>query len=69
MGAAQFLIDTSTLARLLGGNTEQYGGDQAVVATTAELQGLPLLHRDHDFTCVAAVTGQAMQWYGPEAGK
>lgn len=30
---------------------------------------IDLLHRDHDFTCVAPVTGQAMQWYGPEAGK
>jgi predicted nucleic acid-binding protein len=40
-----------------------------LVAATAELQGLTLLHRDHDFDCIAAVTGQALQWYGPEAGK
>ena len=40
-----------------------------LIAATAELQGLTLLHRDHDFDCVAAVTGQAMQWYGPESGK
>jgi predicted nucleic acid-binding protein len=40
-----------------------------VVAATAELQGLTLLHRDRDFKCVTAVTGQALQWYGPEAGK
>ncbi|MER5424596.1 PIN domain nuclease [Streptosporangium roseum] len=40
-----------------------------VVAATAELRGLTLLHRDHDFDCVAAVTGQPLQWYGPEAGK
>jgi predicted nucleic acid-binding protein len=140
MSAAQFLIDTSALARFLRGDAEQYGWDQAatagliatcpiteleffysarsaadrtrgiddmrllfgwvpvddraydrawqvqelltqrgqhrsagavdlVVAATAELQGLTLLHRDHDFQCIAAVTGQAMQWYGPEAGK
>ncbi|GAA2058447.1 hypothetical protein GCM10009757_38330 [Streptomyces cheonanensis] len=35
----------------------------------AELQGLTLLHRDHDFECIASVTGQALQWYGPEQGK
>ncbi|MDQ0933635.1 hypothetical protein QFZ49_003575 [Streptomyces turgidiscabies] len=34
-------------------------------------QGLTLLHRgrDRDFECVTAVTGQALQWYGPVAGK
>jgi predicted nucleic acid-binding protein len=140
MSAAQFLIDTSALARFLRGDAEQYGWDQAaaagliatcpvteleffysarsaedrargiedmrllfgwvpvddrayerawrvqelltrkgqhrsagavdlVVAATAELQGLTLLHRDHDFDCVAAVTGQPLQWYGPDPGK
>ncbi|MEU0278413.1 PIN domain nuclease [Streptomyces sp. NPDC006195] len=140
MSAAQFLIDTSALARLLHGDAEQYGWDRAaaagliatcpipeleffysarsatdreraiedmrmlfgwvpvddraydrawqvqelltkrgqhpsagavdlVVAAAAELQGLTLLHRDHDFDCIASVTGQAMQWYGPEPGK
>ncbi len=28
-----------------------------------------LLCRDHDFECIASVTGQALQWYGPEQGK
>ncbi|MDO0934899.1 PIN domain nuclease [Streptomyces sp. DG2A-72] len=140
MNAAQYLIDTSALARLLRGDAEQFGWDQAaaagliatcpiteleffhsarstadraqgiddmhllfgwvpvddrvydrawqvqeiltqrgqhrsagavdlVVAATAELQGLTLLHRDRDFKCIAAVTGQALQWYGPDAGK
>ncbi|MEU5161829.1 PIN domain nuclease [Streptomyces sp. NPDC020875] len=140
MSAAQFLIDTSALARFLRGDAEQYGWDQAaaagliatcpiteleffygarsdddrargiedmrmifgwvpvddraydrawqvqelltrrgqhrsagavdlVVAATAELQGLTLLHRDRDFDRIAAVTGQALQWFGPEAGK
>ncbi|MFE9122548.1 PIN domain nuclease [Streptomyces sp. NPDC007172] len=140
MNAAQFLIDTSALARFMRGEAEQYGWDQAaaagliatcpiteleffysartaedrargienmrmifgwvpvddraytrawqvqealtkrgqhrstgavdlVVAATAELQGLTLLHRDRDFECIAAVTGQALQWYGPEPGK
>jgi predicted nucleic acid-binding protein len=140
VNASQFLIDTSALARLMHGEAETYGWDQAVtaglvavcpiteleyfysarsqadrargiedmrqlfgwvpvddraydrawqvqdlltakgqhrsagpvdlvVAATAELRGLTLLHRDHDFDCIAAVTGQALQWYGPEAGK
>ncbi len=140
MSAAQFLIDTSALARFMRTDAEQYGWDQAaaagliavcpiteleffysarsaadraqgiedvlllfgrvpvddraydrawqvqelltqrgqhrsagavdlVVAATAELQGLTLLHRDRDFECIAAITGQALQWYGPDAGK
>jgi predicted nucleic acid-binding protein len=140
VSAAQFLIDTSALARFLRGDAEQYGWDQAaaagliatcpvteleffysarsaedrargiedmrllfgwvpvddraydrawrvqelltrkgqhrsagpvdlVVAATAELQGLTLLHRDRDFDCIAAVTGQPLQWYGPDPGK
>ncbi|MER6169760.1 PIN domain nuclease [Streptosporangium sp. NPDC001681] len=139
MSAAQFLMDTSALARLMRGEAETYGWDQAVaaglvavcpiteleffysarsladrergiedmrqlfgwvpvddraydrawrvqgllterghrsagpvdlvLAATAELRGLTLLHRDHDFERIAAVTGQALQWYGPEAGK
>jgi hypothetical protein len=140
VSAAQFLIDTSALARFLRGDAEQYGWDQAaaagliatcpvteleffystrsvedrvqgiedvrllfgwvpvddraydrawrvqelltrrgqhrsagpvdlVVAATAELQGLTLLHRDQDFERIAAVTGQPLQWYGPGAGK
>lgn len=51
------------------GQHRSAGAVDLVVAATAELQGLPLLHRDRDFECVAAVTGQALQWYGPEAGK
>ncbi|WP_405584491.1 PIN domain nuclease [Streptomyces sp. NBC_01190] len=140
MSAAQFLIDTSALARFLRGDAEQYGWDRAasagliatcpvteleffysarsaadrargiddmrllfgwvpvddrtyerawrvqdlltrkgqhrsagpvdlMVAATAELQGLTLLHRDRDFECIAAITGQALQWYGPDPGK
>ncbi|MDX2295452.1 MULTISPECIES: PIN domain nuclease [Streptomyces] len=140
MNAAQFLIDTSALARFMRTDAEQFGWDQAaaagliatcpiteleffysarsaadraqgiedmrllfgwvpvddraynrawqvqealtkrgqhrsagavdlVVAATAELQGLTLLHCDRDFECIAAVTGQALQWYGPNTGK
>jgi len=138
VSAAQFLIDTSALARFLRGDAERYGWDQAaaagliatcpiteleffysarsaadrrqgiedmrllfgwvpvadrafdrawqvqealteraqhrsagpvdlIVAAAAELQGMTLLHRDRDFECIAAVTGQALQWYGPAA--
>lgn len=140
MNAAQFLIDTSALARFMHSDAERHGWDQAaaagliaicpiteleffysarsaadrsrgiediralfgwvpvddraydrawqvqemltqrgqhrsagpadlVVAASAELQGLTLLHRDRDFECIAAVTGQALQWYGPVVGK
>jgi predicted nucleic acid-binding protein len=140
VSAAQFLIDTSALARFLRGDAEQFGWDRAasagliatcpvteleffysarsaedrargiedmrllfgwvpvddraydrawhvqelltrrgqhrsagavdlVVAATAELQGLTLLHRDRDFECIAAVTGQPLQWYGSDAEK
>ncbi|MFI7327815.1 PIN domain nuclease [Streptomyces rubiginosohelvolus] len=51
------------------GQHRSAGAVDLVVAATAELQGLTLLHRDHDFECIAAITGQAMQWYGPVSGK
>jgi predicted nucleic acid-binding protein len=51
------------------GQHRSAGAVDLVVAATAELQGLTLLHRDHDFDCVAAVTGQPLQWYGPDPGK
>jgi len=36
-----------------------------VVAATAELFGLTLLHHDRDFATIAGFTGQALRWYGP----
>ncbi|EHK85209.1 PIN domain-containing protein [Saccharomonospora azurea] len=50
------------------GQHRSAGAIDLLVAATAELQGLTLLHRDHDFDCIAAVTGQATQWYGPAGG-
>jgi predicted nucleic acid-binding protein len=35
-----------------------------VVAATAELFGLTLLHHDRDFATIAGVTGQALRWFG-----
>lgn len=137
MMSAQFLIDTSALARLMRSGAESFGWDQAVaaglvavcpitelefcysagsakvresliadlrsafgwvpvhdrafdrawevqgeltdqgqhrsagpvdlvVAATAELFGLTLLHHDRDFATIAGVTGQALRWYGAE---
>ena len=136
MTSAQFLIDTSALARLMRPGAESFGWDQAVaaglvaaapspswssstapdplrigktrsgicgppsagwrsttartpapgrykatsppwasrsagpvdlvVAATAELLGLTLLHHDRDFATIAGVTGQALRWYGPD---
>lgn len=37
-----------------------------VVAATAELFGLTLLHHDRDFATIAALTGQSLRWYGPD---
>ncbi|CAM5737461.1 hypothetical protein SHIRM173S_08999 [Streptomyces hirsutus] len=51
------------------GQHRSAGAVDLVVAATAELRGLTLLHRDRDFECIAAATGQALQWYGPEPGK
>ncbi|MFD0271067.1 PIN domain nuclease [Streptomyces sp. NPDC127106] len=48
------------------GKQRRAGAVDLVVAATAELRGLTLLHRDRDFECVAAVTGQPLQWYGAE---
>jgi hypothetical protein len=37
-----------------------------IIAATAELTGLTLLHHDRDFAIIAGVTGQALRWYGPD---
>jgi hypothetical protein len=50
------------------GQHRSAGAVDLIVAATAELLGLTLLHRDHDFDTVAAITGQAVQWYGSPSG-
>jgi Arc/MetJ family transcription regulator len=51
------------------GQHRSAGAADLVVAATAELQRLTLLHPDRDFESIAAVTGQALQWCGPNAWK
>jgi predicted nucleic acid-binding protein len=46
------------------GQHRSAGPVDLVVAATAELSGLTLLHHDHDFDVIAGVTGQAVRWYG-----
>lgn len=44
------------------GEHRSAGAVDLVLAATAELHDLALLHQDRDFDCIAAVTGQPMQW-------
>lgn len=45
------------------GEHRSAGPVDLVIAATAELSGLTLLHRDHDFDTIAVVTGQPTRWY------
>jgi predicted nucleic acid-binding protein len=48
------------------GQHRSAGPVDLVVAATAELHGLTLLHHDRDFGVIARVTGQPVRWYGPD---
>jgi predicted nucleic acid-binding protein len=48
------------------GQHRSAGPVDLVVAATAELHGLTLLHHDRDFGVIAGVTGQALRWYGSD---
>jgi len=48
------------------GQHRSAGPVDLVVAATAELFGLTLLHHDRDFATIAGVTGQALRWYGAD---
>ena len=48
------------------GRHRSAGPVDLVVAATAELFGLTLLHHDRDFATIAGVTGQYLRWYGPD---
>jgi len=36
-----------------------------LIAATAEVHGLPLVHYDQDFDAIQQITGQAMHWVAP----
>jgi predicted nucleic acid-binding protein len=46
------------------GRHRSAGPVDLVVAATAEMHGLTLLHHDRDFGVIARITGQPMRWYG-----
>jgi predicted nucleic acid-binding protein len=48
------------------GQHRSAGPVDLVIAATAELFGLTLLHHDQDFATIAGVTGQEPRWYGPD---
>ncbi|GAA2128577.1 PIN domain-containing protein [Glycomyces algeriensis] len=48
------------------GEHRSAGAADLLIAAAAELHDLTLIHRDHDFECVAAVTGQPLEWFGPK---
>ena len=48
------------------GEHRSAGPVDLVIAATAELSGLTLLHHDHDFDTITAVTGQPTRWYGTD---
>ncbi len=48
------------------GQHRSAGPVDLVVAATAELHSLTLLHHDRDFGVIARVTGQPLRWYGPD---
>lgn len=47
------------------GQHRSAGAVDLLVAATAELQGLTMLHYDNDFETIASVTGQPTQWLAP----
>jgi predicted nucleic acid-binding protein len=48
------------------GQHRSAGPVDLIVAATAELHGLTLLHHDRDFDVIARITGQSVRWYGSD---
>ncbi|WP_240193099.1 PIN domain-containing protein [Glycomyces sp. YM15] len=48
------------------GHHRSAGPVDLLIAATAEQFDLTLLHRDRDFECVDAATGQPLEWFGPD---
>lgn len=53
------------LADLPGPRHRSVAPTDLIVAAAAIEAELPILHRDHDFEAIAAVTGQPQRWIGP----
>jgi len=51
------------------GRHRSAGAVDLLVAATAELQGLTVLHYDNDFETIASVTGQPTQWLAPPGNR
>nr|MDT0659878.1 PIN domain nuclease [Micromonospora sp. DSM 115978] len=47
------------------GSHRSAGAVDLLIAATAELHDLTLLHYDHDFEQISRVTGQPMKWVAP----
>jgi hypothetical protein len=53
------------LAHVGGTHHRVAGVVDLVVAATAEIAGVPILHYDADYEAIAAVTGQPVEWVAP----
>lgn len=51
------------------GEHRSAGPADLLIAAAAELHDLTLVHRDHDYDCIASVTGQPVEWFGPKTGE
>lgn len=59
-------VQTELLQR---GEHRGAGPMDLLIAATAELNDLTLLHLDNDFECIARITGQPMERFGPERSR
>jgi len=53
------------LANQGGAHHRSVGHSDLLIAATAELAGLPVLHYDEDFDRIAEITGQPTAWIAP----
>ena len=53
------------LARQGGGHQRSVGYADLLIAAAAEAAGIPVLHYDHEFERIAAITGQPHRWLAP----
>ncbi len=60
---ARYLVDQSALARMRLEPVRQRLA--SIIAATAELAGLAVLHYDRDYDLIAEITGQNVEWVVP----